>query len=425
MIANRSAVISDPDLSSDARCYGAMMSCVSSGSIEVRNHLLGPCARRVDDERVVADVGSLVRRLVLFERYTLRTVRMLEMRELVRAFGEGGLRALLADGCLHIHCDALSMASTGTELPAGQFRFAAIRAHDQREYVSSCLQEIHQIPGLSDKQVKKLKRAIADVLSDAAGGGVEANRQLDRELDSNAPVLRDGVVLAARSEFGLDVGAAQLELAIERVDELTVRVTNNLESLLGLEGPVANKVVERGLLAVGGLATRLELMQRLRAISGCLPGEMSVFDGKLRALEAEIDPDAQERRLVRVLDLAELPEPDLESSPAIDVDKLLEARRLPEARALRDWLRTADRLDDDDIRDSFNKVREAMARAMHSNGGKVVRLGVTTAAGLLPGGAIIGAGLSAIDSFLIDRVVGEPGPYSFLSESWPSLFTGS
>jgi hypothetical protein len=61
-------------------------------------------AGHLDDE-VMADVGALVRRLVLFERYTLLTHRMQEFATLVRAFGEGGLRDLLADGCLRVHCD--------------------------------------------------------------------------------------------------------------------------------------------------------------------------------------------------------------------------------------------------------------------------------------------------------------------------------
>jgi hypothetical protein len=398
---------------------------VTSARIEVREHLVGPCARLVDDERVLVDVGSLVRRLVLFERYTLRTIRMLEMGELVRAFGDGGLRALLADGCLRIHCDLLTMGSTGDRLSPGHFQFSSLVAHDQRDYVSSCLQEVHRIPGLSDKQAKRLKRAIVGALTDAAGGGIEANRQLDRELDSNSPVLRDGIALAARAEFGLEFDAAKLRLAIDRVDGLTVHAESNLAALAGIDDEHAHQVVERGLLAVGGLTIRLELMQRLSAISGCMPDELPVFDGKLRALEAETDPDAQEQRLLRVLKLAELPEPDLSESSAIDVDKLLEARALPEAQALRAWLRTADRLDDAEIRESFNKVQEALARAVHGTAGKVVRFGITTAAGFIPDGGVTSASLSAIDSFLVDRVIGEPGPYSFLSDNWPSFFTGT
>jgi hypothetical protein len=413
--------VGEPDQSTPR----VIISGVRPPAIEIRDHLVGPCAQLIGDDQVVVDVGAVVRRLVLFERYTLRTARMLDIPALVGAFGESGLRALLADGCLRIHCDGLTMGSVGQGLPPGTFQFAVLRAHDQRRYVGSCLQEVHTIAGLSDKQAKKLKRAIAEALTDATGGGEQANRQLDYDLDTAAPVLRDGIALAARTELGAELDPATVRLDVERLDELTVRTRSNLDALLGVDADAAHDLVQRGLLAVGGLNTRLELMERLSAISGCAPGELSVIDGKLRSLWAETDPDGQEQRLLRVLQLAELPEPDLTASPAVDVDKLLEARDLPETKALRAWLRTADQLDDAAIRESFHKVQEALARAVHSTTGKVARFAITTAAGLLPGGGIVGTGLGALDGFLVDKVISEPGPYSFLSDTWPSLFTGS
>jgi hypothetical protein len=397
---------------------------VTAPAVEIRNHLVGPCAEVTVDDEVIVDIGSLVRRLVLFDRYTLRTVRMRDLPALVRAFGEGGLRALLADGCLRIHCDALTMASVGAGLPPGTFQFAALRAHDQRQYVSSCLQEVHTIGGLSDKQARTLKRAIADALTKVTGGGEEANRQLDQDLDSAAPVLRDGIALAARTEVGSEIDPATIRLEVDRLDELTVRIATNLDTLLDAGADAAHHIVERGVLAVGGLNARIELMERLSAISGCMPGELPVFDGKLRSFWAEINPDAQEQRLLRIVELAELPEPDFSLSPAVDVDKLLEARNLPEAHALRTWLRTVDALDDAEIRESFHAVQEALARAVHSTGGKVARFAITTAASLLPGGGLISTGLSALDTFLVDEVISRPGPYSFLADTWPSLFTG-
>ena len=47
------------------------------------------------------DVGLLVRRLVLFDKVILRSVRLRELPVLVRAFGESGLRSLISAGLLH------------------------------------------------------------------------------------------------------------------------------------------------------------------------------------------------------------------------------------------------------------------------------------------------------------------------------------
>jgi hypothetical protein len=195
-----------------------MIADVTLPTVQIRDHLVGPCAQVTADDDVVVDVGAVVRRLVLFDRYTLRTARMRDVPALVHAFGEGGLRALLADGCLRIHCDALTMASVGSELPMGTFQFAALRAHDQHQYVSSCLQEVHTIDGLSDRQAKKLKRAIADALTNVTGGGETANRQLDHDLDSAAPVLLDGIVLAARTELSAQLDPSAIRLNVDRID---------------------------------------------------------------------------------------------------------------------------------------------------------------------------------------------------------------
>src|SRR3954454_2533448 len=63
---------------------------MTTAPIEPRDHLIGPCAQVTAEDQVVVDVGAVVRRLVLFERYTLHTVLMHDMAALVAAFSEGG-----------------------------------------------------------------------------------------------------------------------------------------------------------------------------------------------------------------------------------------------------------------------------------------------------------------------------------------------
>jgi hypothetical protein len=398
--------------------------------MELRDHLIGPCATVDDADRIDVDIGALVRRLVLFERYTLRTVRLREVPAVVHAFGEGGLRALLADGCLDIFCEGLTMAQSAPLLapgsfPPGAMQFSAVRAGDEREYVSGCLREVHGISGLSHKQVKKLKLAIVASLVRFDDAGELTTAQTESDLSAGAPVLADGVAMALRDLTGATVDPTQIRLQVESRGEGVVVVQSNLAGLVGIEEGWAHEVLEHGLLAVGGLNVRIELMERLQGISGCERDQLPLFASRMGSLMAQLDPDAHEERFLRVQTLAELPEPDLSRSPAIDVDALLDARALPEAQALRAWLRGVDDLADAEIMSSFDAVREALGRAVHSTGGKVVPLAVNTAVGLAPGGALIGAGLGALDTFLLDRVIAEPGPYSFLSHTWPSLFVGN
>lgn len=394
---------------------------------EIRDHLIGPIATLLSDDvdaEVAVDVGALVRRLVLFERYTLLTHRMREFATLVRAFGEGGLRDLLADGCLRVYCDPTGITSPGGH-GLGVVRLMIVQSADLQDYVSGCLREIHATDGLSSKQAIKLKRAIADTLVDAGGAAGPAGLQLDHDLTLSAPVLRDGFALAARKLHGLTLDPGALRIEVDRIEPDVYKVDTNVAALLNVDAAAAHTIVVRGVLAVGGMDFRIGLMERLQGISGCEPQELPVLDSKLRSLEIELDPDAQERRLSRVVELAGLPEPDLTRSPSVDVDELLKVRRLPETKALRAWLRTADGLSDEEIGESFHKVQEALARGVHGTAGKVIRFAVTTAAGFIPDGGITGHAVGALDSFLVDKVIAQPGPYSLLSKRWPSLFTGT
>ncbi len=274
------------------------------GTMELRDHLIGPCARRIAEDEVEVDIGALVRRLVLFERYTLRSISLLEVRALVRAFGEGGLRALLADGCLKLLVDILSMAQVGSP---GALSFSTLVPHERRQFVSSRLAVVHDVPGLSGRQVRALKRAIVAALVEAPDAPQLANRGLDEDLDRRSPLIANGVALALEQQHGVTLDPAAIRIEVDRIDEATVRTDSNLKELTALPPEAANDLVTRGILALGGLNIRVALMEQLEGIGGCEPDELSMFDGKLSMLLRDADPDAQEKRFQRVLTLAELP----------------------------------------------------------------------------------------------------------------------
>jgi hypothetical protein len=61
-----------------------------------------------------------------------------------------------------------------------------------------------------------------------------------------------------------------------------------------------------------------------------------------------------------------------------------------------------------------------MAHAIRSDAGKGVRLFITTGVGVAV--PPVGVALSAIDTFLTDKIVPEPGPTAFVSQLYPSIF---
>jgi len=173
---------------------------------------------------------------------------------------------------------------------------------------------------------------------------------------------------------------------------------------------------------MAGLTQRINLMQEFNAVTGFQDDELPLLDARLSFLSRALDPTEDERRFDRVVLLAGLP--DLHQlAPGIDVDKLLKLRASRDWTEFRSWLRQIDTETDSEIEARFTDVRAQAAAAMQSTRGRAVRFVVTLAAGFL--GLIPGLAVSTGDAFLVDRLLGRPGPAVFLGRSYPSIFRES
>lgn len=248
---------------------------------------------------------------------------------------------------------------------------------------------------------------------------------MEEDLSANHPVAAHSVALGLSRGLGHHVEAGDLDIRIEQIDEDDFRVETSVADRVGLQPEQAHEVIKRGLLGVGGLNQRIEQMHAFDAVSGLKDGDLPVFETKLQFLARQLDPDAQISRFDRVLRVAEIPLPDV-SSTEVDLSRVLKIRESDDCHEMRQWLRSTDALTDDQLHDSFHRVREQLQRAYHGVPGRVLRLAVGTGIGAVPPlGPIVGAAFGVLDSFLLDRVVREPGPYSFLSHHYGSIFRGS
>jgi hypothetical protein len=164
-------------------------------------------------------------------------------------------------------------------------------------------------------------------------------------------------------------------------------------------------------------------MQRYRAVAGFRVDELPLYEDKLRFLMQQVDPEDHMKRFERVVELAGLP--DVDPDPRVqDVDlaRLLEILGSDEAREFRAWLRGIDDLDDAHVKREVNKLRNLVREAVHSRAGKTVRFATTVGVGLIPGAQLAALGVGALDGFVLDKVVPEPGPTAFLSRLYPTVF---
>ena len=205
-----------------------------------------------------------------------------------------------------------------------------MRVPVHKDYIHGCLEPIDASPGLKGKQGQRLRRAIADCLAvPPADSGTPTTQQLVSDLSANSPFIKAAVSRVIARQLRREVAPRDFELEVEQIDDEDVLTRTNLEQVLGIDALARHKLVERGLLAVGGLNQRLELMRRFDAVSGFQGDEAPLFEQKLGFLARMLDPDVNQEQLGRVIELAGLPT----VQPGPDVRDLDLARL---ARAFRD-----------------------------------------------------------------------------------------
>ncbi len=82
--------------------------------MSLMQQLIGRCATLDSkNDLMTVDLTGFVRRLILFDRFILESIRLKELPFLLNVFGYDGFVALVQSGAFTIHCDALTIGQTG------------------------------------------------------------------------------------------------------------------------------------------------------------------------------------------------------------------------------------------------------------------------------------------------------------------------
>jgi hypothetical protein len=405
--------------------------------MDIRKRLIAPCATYSHDEdQITVDLSGFILRLILFEKFIFQSIRLKEFPSLIRAFGYDAVRNLLTSKAVDIHYDALTMGQTGQLavlesrsrkgiLPLGSYSFSIVRFADRKQLIHDCLQPLHKIEGLNNKQVIKLKREIVSrLLTPNPKKDDEIVQQLKVDLRSNVPHIKTTIAYALRERLKAEVNTSDFSIQIHPIDEDDFRTETSIGDVFRLSEEDVHQVVERGLLAIGGLNQRIAEMKAYTALSGFRDTEAPIFDQKLDFLSKAFSPEVQEDRFKRVHVLKGFQ--DLEEliyAGKVDLIKVLEIRETKQCKEFRDWLWSIDSATDAEIEEHINSLRENLSWFAHGKVGKSVRWLTSTGIGLIPGiGTMAGTVAGFLDTFLLEKVLPNPGPISFLNKLYPSIF---
>jgi hypothetical protein len=294
----------------------------------------------------------------------------------------------------------------------------------RKDYVHRALQEVHNA-SITFKEAKRIKKALASRLltysSEAASAGIDDTKD---ELLHRNPVVWEAIRYAVQRETEIDPGPDP-EFEVEDLGhDGDFRVSTGLSSRADLSIEQEHKLVERGVLALAGMNQRIRFMESFQAVTGFQADEVQLFERKLSFILRQVDPSVHEERFDRVATIGGLPGVDgIPAGSTIDVDRLLRLRDEPTCREFRTWLRNVDSETDAEITARFEDVRGRIASVVESRGGRAVRFLVTSGAGAIPvAGLVAGPVLSAADNFLLEKIIGKPGPATFLSKNYRSIF---
>ena len=399
-------------------------------TMDIGRRLIGSSALISDGRALDVDLGGLVRRLLLFDKYVLASVRLQEFPILARRLGYGSLRDLLDARIIEIRCECLQLTQIGQSglfgdpiLPCFSYKFNWIDMHDRHKYIHDCLQGMHESSALGHKQIITLKRSIVNSIMPLPP---EIRPSLfvpfRNELLNNIPLVRRSIELSIKRSRGITANVP-FSLKVREDAEDGYTVETNLADQLRIEPAEAHKIIEAGLLALSALTQAIGEMKAYFAISGFRDEELPLFRDKLDFLADAVSSSSKESSFQRVVTIAGLPE--LRSrDDTISVEKLLKARESSEAREFRDWLATIGDATDVEIRERVSGFRNAVGRFLGKQSVKDMKTLILSAASCVPHAAVsltaTAAGL--LDHFLVGKVLPRSGIAAFVNELYPSIF---
>jgi hypothetical protein len=402
---------------------------------DIRQKVFGRIAIHSSDGLCTGiDLSLLLQRLLLFDTVILESTRLQEVPHLLHCFGYEGLVALLESHALRIHCDMVSLAQIdnpsvqpgkGGIISISPLQYGIVRMDRHERYLESAFVGYRKGADLTPGRAQKLENLIRGrLIAWNPSARQLAFEQTKTDIRNGfEPVRRAITFVIGQTGQGRSV-PANFRLNVSELRKGGYAVETDIPSVCGISNEEAAKAVSKGLLGVGGLNSVIEDMQTHAALTGVRQNELSVFDEKLDFVARQLDPEGQSSRLTRVLQLTGLPDIAYEDvAETVSIEKLLEISNSPECRAFRQWLWSSGEVTNDEIERQFGGFRTKLSLFVRSKSGKTIRWAASTFPGLIPAvGPILSGGLGLLDTFLTEKVINEPGPLSFLSKKYHSIF---
>ena len=228
--------------------------------MHVRQAVLGHISTPSGCHLASVDVGSLIRRLILFDKVIVRSFRLKEVPLLVRTFGVDGFSSLLESGLLCFSCGVttviLEASSNGVRhLPLNHFSFATAYLNDLDATLRSELRSLQSISGLNNEKRASLEETIWNSLvREPVTYRQDLLDQIDRDFRTSTPALKVALIDSVRKELGgRDLKETEITMSVEETSNRIFHIRNRLPESFGFSPEQTHLVLQRAAGAVANL----------------------------------------------------------------------------------------------------------------------------------------------------------------------------
>ena len=396
--------------------------------MEIQQSVFGEIAQHEGARVDSVDIGALVRRLILFDRVIIKSVRLRELPALVKAFGKTGLQDLLASGLLKLSYEPIGIVTdvhlNGVRpLPFEYFSFGISEAAERDELLQKEMGALRQVSGLKNQDRDAIEEAVWNsIVRPAASFGQDLLQQFDSDIRLNNPALKQSLLAPVSDALNRhDLALENLDVSVEETGHRTFRIITNLGRDFNLPPERSHCLLQSAVVAVSNLTMRFAEMEAYSAVTGFRESEAPLLFGRLAFLIAPQNPATIENQFERVIKVAQIP--DFTPGQKVDVKKLLQLRDSPECRDFRSWLLSAQKMTDGEIREFAENMRSILGWLVQTPLGKSVRYATTTLIGLIPGLNLAASPVAGgLDAFAWDKLLPKSGVIAFLHDQYPSLY---
>jgi hypothetical protein len=385
------------------------------------------------------DAEGLVQRLLLFDHCIIASVWLKDVQRLLRVVDPDAMCELLDTGAMSFYIDSatggeigqsrsqLNLTGNTSRLKDNEFHFVTIKGQDDPQKVTNAIDELSKTDGVSPTKAKRVAERVEGLILEPKGLVTlsEAYKAFYAELRNQESTTLKNIVAWELHRLGAKPKG--LQLTVEEFVPEDFRIHSNLTNGFELPPQNARRILLKSLLELFSVYSRTAHMREFNCILGMEEHEEQVWkikaDSLIRAFAHE--PHSRERQFLRVAKIAGLGERRLSEGGKIDLDRLMRLRSSDDLAVFRAWMRTSENKTDKEIRDRVTSLRSKFGNFLADTpAGKALRIIFTNSSGALPNPAVsipLGLALSALESFLTERLLLRDAVLSVLVKEYPAI----